>query len=137
MLLLAYPAGKPAGLEESFRWRKFDERGVPTIHLEHAFLVADGEARIAVERQFYVSTGYNAAQSIAVFVPTDAGTIVVYTYRTSSDQVEGLGGRIKRSLGNLMLASRLEGTLQKMQKEMKASSTPSDPARRSEPRSSR
>jgi hypothetical protein len=127
-LLLTYPDGKPAGLEEAIRWRKFDEHGVPTIHLEHTFLVADGEARVAVERQFYVNAGYNAAQSIAVFVPTDAGTIVVYTHRASTDQVDGLGGSIKRSLGNVVLASQLEGMLQKMQKEMKASSAPSGPA---------
>jgi hypothetical protein len=118
-LLLGYPTGKPEGLEETIRWREYEERGVPTIHLEHEFLVDDGEVRTAVERQFYVSTGYNCAQSIALFVPTPSGTIVVYTHRTSTDQVSGIGGSIRRAIGSRMLASHLESTLQNMQKEMK------------------
>ncbi|HEX5065137.1 MAG TPA: hypothetical protein VFY49_03420 [Myxococcota bacterium] len=117
-LLLDYPGDKPPDLEETFRWREFEERGVPTLHLEHAFLVADGEVRTAVERQFYVSAGYNAAQAVTAFVPTDAGTLVVYVYRTSTDQVAGIGSGIKRSLGNRLLASQLQRTLEKMRTEM-------------------
>jgi hypothetical protein len=117
-LLLDYPAGKPPDFEETFRWREFDERGVPTLHLEQAALVADGEVRTAIERQFYVSAGYNAAQAVTAFVPTAAGTIVVYVYRTSTDQVAGMGSSIRRSLGNRLLASKLEGTLERMRADM-------------------
>jgi hypothetical protein len=118
-LLLGYPAGKPAGFEESFRWTTFEERGVRTIYLAHAFLVADGEARVAVEREFFVSAGYNAEQAVAAFLPTDSGTIVVYTNRTSTDEVEGSGGSLKRSIASRMLASKLERMLQTMQQKMR------------------
>ena len=117
-LLLAYPAGKPEGFEEMFRWRELEARSVPSLYLEQAFVVADGDVRTSVERQFYVSAGYNAAQAVTAFVPTTTGTIVVYVYRTSTDQVAGMGSSIKRTLGNRMLASKLQGTLEKLRAEM-------------------
>ena len=63
-----------------------------------------------LERQFYVSTGYNAEQAVAAFLPADAGTVVVYANRTSTDQIAGLGARAKRSIGSKVLASQLEET---------------------------
>lgn len=114
-LVLGYPAGKPADLAETFRWTQFDAHGVPTIALVHSIIVADGDARLAMQRQYYVSTGYNCEQAVAAFLPTGTGTIVVYSNRTSTDQVTGIGGGTKRSIGSRMLESQLEGMFQKIQ----------------------
>lgn len=118
-LLLNYPAGKPAGFQEIFRWSQFDAHGVPTIALTHSFLVPDGEALIGVQRQFYVSTGYNAEQAIAALVPTSTGTVVIYANRTSTDQITGLGGSAKRSIGSSMLASQLQSVFERLRKTAK------------------
>jgi hypothetical protein len=103
-----YPSGKPPGAEEIFRWSQFEAHGVPTIALTHVMIVPDGDAYLVMQRQFYVSTGYNAEQAIAAFLPSQKGTVVVYGNRTSTDQITGFGGGTKRTLGSKVLASQLE-----------------------------
>jgi hypothetical protein len=112
-LLLSYPKGKPPGTEEVFRWSQIEAHGVPTISLDQLLLIPDGDAWILVKRQFYVSTGYNTEQSTAAFLPSKAGTVMVYATRTSTDQVTGFGGSAKRSIGSRLLASQLETMFEK------------------------
>jgi hypothetical protein len=112
--LLSYPNGKPAGTQEILRWSHFDAHGTPTIALTQVLLVPDGDAYIVAQRQFYASTGYNAEQAIAAFLPAkDGGTVVVYANRTSTDQITGFGGGTKRSLGSKVLSSQLESMFEK------------------------
>jgi hypothetical protein len=118
-LLLSYPNGKPPGTEEIFRWSHFDAHGVPTVALTQVLLVPDGEAWIVAQRQFYVSTGYNAEQAVAAFLPSQAGTVVVYANRTSTDQITGFGAGTKRSLGSKVLASQLEGMFERARAAVK------------------
>jgi hypothetical protein len=112
-MLLAYPSSKPPGSEEDFRWTSFMAHGVPTLALTHSLAVPEGDAWLLVQRQFYVSTGYNAEQAIAALLPAKAGTVVLYANRTSTDQVTGFGGSAKRSIGSKLLASQLEELFQK------------------------
>jgi hypothetical protein len=110
--LTAYPSGKPPGADESFRWSQFDAHGTPTIALTHGLFIPEGDAWLVVQRQFYVSTGYNCEQAVAAFLPVQGGTVVVYGNRTSTDQITGFGGSTKRSLGSKILASQLEDIFQ-------------------------
>lgn len=112
-LLGSYPAGKPAGTQEIYRWSQFEAHGVPTLALSHVLLVPDGDAWILSKRQFYVSTGYNTEEAVAAFLPSEAGTVVVYATRTSTDQVTGFGGGAKRSIGSKLLASQLTSLFEK------------------------
>jgi hypothetical protein len=112
-LLLEYPDAKPPGTEEAFRWSQISARDEPAIVLSHHLYIPDGEAWVVVQRQFYVSTGYNCEQAVAGFIPVAAGTAVLYVNRTSTDQVVGFGGGAKRSLGSRVLASSLEALFQK------------------------
>ena len=68
---------------------------------------SDGAARAVVQRQYYVSNGYNAEQAVAGFLPVQGGTVVTYTNHTFTDQVAGFGGGVKRSIGRRMMASKL------------------------------
>jgi hypothetical protein len=113
--LSGYPGAKPAGFDEGFAWTQFDAHGVPTIALVHAMFMPDGDGFVAVQRQFYVSEGFNCEQAVAGFLPVTGGTLVVYGNRTSTDQVEGTGGSFKRSIGSKLLASQLEGIFAKLQ----------------------
>jgi hypothetical protein len=112
-VLHSYPNGKPPGTQEIFRWSHFEGHGVPTIALTHVILVPDGEAWIVAQRQFYASTGYNAEQAVAAFLPSAGGSVVVYANRTSTDQVSGFGAGTKRSIGSKLLASQLEAMFEK------------------------
>jgi hypothetical protein len=118
--LLSYPNGKPPGTEEIIRWSQFEAHGVPTIALTQVLLIPDGDARIFLQRQFYASTGYNAEQAVAAFLPAkDGGTVVIYGNRTSTDQITGFGGGTKRSLGSKVLASQLETMFERARAKLK------------------
>lgn len=118
--LLSYPKDKPPGAREILRWSHFKGHGVPTIVLTHVLLVPDGDAWIVAQRQFYVSTGYNSEQAVAGFLPADGDhTVVVYTNRTSTDQVTGFGGGAKRSIGSKLLGSQLEELFRKARARVK------------------
>lgn len=114
-MLLDYPKSRPAGTEEAFRWTQEMAHGEPSLSLTHSLFVPDGDAWVAVQRQFYASAGYNCEQAIAAMLPVQGGTVVVYTNRTSTDQVMGFGGGAKRSIGSRLLASQLEGIFQQVQ----------------------
>jgi hypothetical protein len=107
-LLLDYPAAIPAGTEETYRWSYIEAHAEPTIVLTHNLYIPEGESWIVVQRQFYVSRGYNCEQAIAAFIPVAEGTAVFYINRTSTDQVSGFGGGAKRSIGSKLLASQLK-----------------------------
>ena len=113
--LLDYPASKPAGTEEAYRWSHLTAHGVPTLALAHSLYVPDGDGWVVVQRQFYVSGGYNCEQAISAFLPMKTGTLVVYTNRTSTDQVLGFGGGAKREIGSKLLSSQLQDLYKKVQ----------------------
>jgi hypothetical protein len=114
-LLLDYPASKPPGTEESFRWSHFMAQGAPTIALAHGLYVPDGDGWVVVQRQYYVSNGYNAEQAIGALLPMKTGTLAIYSNRTSTEQVTGIGGSAKRSIGSKVLASQLQALYKKLQ----------------------
>jgi hypothetical protein len=117
-LAVEYPKGKPAGLEELFRWVQFEAHGVPTIVLVHSMVIPDGDAFIVVQRQYYVSEGFNCEEAVAAFLPVQDGTVVVYGNRTSTDQVTGFGGSAKRSIGSKLLASQLKDMFANLQRKI-------------------
>ena len=106
--LLDYPNANPPGMQEAFRWSQYQAHGVPTLALTHTAYVPDGAAWVVAQRQFYVSGGYNCEQAISGLLPMQQGTLVLYTNRTSTDQVTGFGGSAKRAIGSKLLESQLE-----------------------------
>jgi hypothetical protein len=99
-----------------FYWEHFAAHGVPKIALVHALVVPDGSAFLVMERPFYVSEGFNCEQAVAGFLPVKGGTVVVYSNHTSTDQVMGLGGGAKRSIGSQLMAAELRDLLARLQK---------------------
>jgi len=111
-----YPRSLPAGSEDHFTWVQLMAHGAPTIVLTQALIVPDGESYLAMQRQFYVSEGFNGEQAVAGILPAAGGTIVVYANHTSTDQVAGFGGSAKRSIGSKLMSSELQGIFGKVQK---------------------
>ncbi len=107
-LLEQYPASKPSDLQEKVRWQQFTAHGTDTLALVHTMTGTFDGNLVAVQRQFYVSSGYNVEQAVVGFLPVDGGTLVVYTNHTSTDQVAGFGGSAKRSIGRKLMASQLQ-----------------------------
>jgi hypothetical protein len=117
--MLNYPANLPAGTDDHFTWVHLKAHEVPTIVLTQGLFVPDGDSYLVLQRQFYVSEGFNCEQAVAAFLPAQGGTVVVYSNHTSTDQVSGFGGSAKRSIGSKLMASELEGIFTKLQKSGK------------------
>ena len=107
-VLLDYPRAPVPGIRQSFRWVKSIIRDKPTYVLAHVLVANDGEARAVVRRTFYVSTGYNAEQSVAGLLPVAGGTVVLYMTHAFTDQVAGSGGSVKRSIGSRVMADEMK-----------------------------
>lgn len=107
-LLDRYPKATPADATETFLWSQFAAHGEDTIALIHTLQATFDGTLIGVQRHFYVSTGYNIEQALTGFLPTDGGTLVIYTNHTSTDQVAGFGGSAKRGIGRKFMAEELK-----------------------------
>lgn len=116
--LFDYPGASLPGLQESFLWVKSIIRDKPTYVLTHVVAVGDGEARAIIRREFYVSTGYNAEQSIAGFLPVAGGTVVLLMSHAFTDQVAGSGGSIKRGIGTRVMANQMKGIFETSRKRI-------------------
>jgi hypothetical protein len=98
----------PPGVQQDFYWMSYQIDGKPTYALTHVLSASDGAARAVVQRQYYVSTGYDCEQAIAGFLPVQEGTVVAYTNHTFTGQVAGFGGSMKRSIGRRVMESKLK-----------------------------
>ncbi|HXJ34591.1 MAG TPA: hypothetical protein VMS22_11220 [Candidatus Eisenbacteria bacterium] len=106
-VLLAYPVGKPPGLEEHFYWLRYDLDGRPNYTLRHRLAMPIGEIFVTADREFYVSHGYNTSQAFAGLIPVPEGTMVVYRSRVSTDQVAGFGSSVKKGIGRSVMSRQL------------------------------
>ena len=120
-VLLEYPKELPPGLEEDFYWLQYRAHGERVLMLAHRFSVPEDDYYVSVQRQFYVSRGYNVEQSLSALVPSSQGTLVLYTNRTVSAQLEGFGASLRRSIGNKLLASQLKGLYEKIREDVTVS----------------
>jgi hypothetical protein len=111
-LLDRYPDDLPSDFAENLYWVQFRAHGEDTIALEHVFQATFDETAVLVQRQYYVSTGYNAEQAIVAFLPVEDGTLVIYTNHTSTDQVAGVGGSARRTIGRTFMAGQLQRVFQ-------------------------
>ena len=107
-VLLDYPKATLPGTEERFFWLKSLIHDEMTYVLAHVLVAADAAVRVVARREYYVSTGYNAEQTVAGFLPVQGGTVVITTAHAFSDQVTGLGGSMKRGIGSKIMASKMK-----------------------------
>jgi hypothetical protein len=102
--LLNYPHDSVDDIKNTFIWIKQLVNKRPAFILGHRMLqVRPNEYAVSVFREFYVGHNYNSMQLILVTFPVKEGTFVFYSNRTSTDQVAGFGGGMKRKIGGQML----------------------------------
>ena len=116
--LLDFPRATLPGMKQSFLWVKSIIRDKPTYVLAHILAAGDGETRAVVRREYYVSTGYEAEQSIAGFLPISGGTLVLCMSHAFTDQVGGSGSSMKRSIGNRAMASQMKEIFERGRKRI-------------------
>lgn len=107
-LLTNYPQGKPSGFTERFFCIRYAVDGRPNFVLRHRLIMPAGEAYVVVDRDFYVSHGYNTTQSVAALLPADGGAMVVYASRATTDRAGGFAESEKQTLARDVLAKQIE-----------------------------
>ena len=95
-------------MQEKFVWLKSLIHDEMTYVLAHVLVAADGPARVIARREYYVSTGYNAEQTVGGFLPVKDGTVVITSIHAFTDQVTGMGGSMKRGIGSKVMASKMK-----------------------------
>ena len=120
--LIAYPDKLPEQFAETFFWVLEKGPDGLLVNLTHRFSVPYAEGYIAVQRQFYVTNGYNVEEAISVILPNPSGSLVLYTNRTSTDQVEGFGGALRRRVGDSLMESELEAILHRVAERLQSKS---------------
>lgn len=110
-----FPQGAGAWeLANRFFWILQSVDGEPTVVLSHTMLgMRDGLA-IASERQFYVGRSYNVSETVWGGLPAETGSFVYYHNRTSTDQIAGLGGAVKKSIGRRIMQNEVLGFLESL-----------------------
>jgi hypothetical protein len=115
-LMVGYPKVTIDDLDEQFFWLLYDIEGKPNYVLTHFFSAPAGDARVVVNRQYYVANTYNVMQAVVGFLPVKEGTLVVYVNHLSTDQVAGFGGSAKRKIGGKVMAKKIKELFEKTRK---------------------
>ncbi|KAL9190384.1 hypothetical protein ACHAXT_007595 [Thalassiosira profunda] len=112
--LMNYPNDKPDVFEDSFFWVNsiIDEKK-DTIVLVHRCGMPHSGGYVYMERHFYVSRSHNCLQGIGAALPIEDGGVVLYATRTSTDQVGGFGGAVKRGVGNQLMGGRMAANFER------------------------
>lgn len=113
-VLLNYPNTDMTGVEESFFWLNIEVFSRPLLVLSHRLLYQAGDSYIASDRHFYASHEYNSLQAVGGVWPKDGGSLLVYLYRVSTDQVGGFGSAMKHPISRALMGPYVEELFEKI-----------------------
>jgi hypothetical protein len=77
-------------------------------------LYQEGETYVVSERHFYASHEYNSLQAAGGVWPKDGGSLLVYLYRVSTDQVGGFGSSVKHPISRALMGPYVEELFEKI-----------------------
>lgn len=117
-LLLKYPHVDRSGVEESYYWLNIKVFDRPLFVLSHMLLFKDGDAYIAANRHFYASQEYNALQATGGVFPREGGSLLIYLYRVSTDQVGGFGSSMKHPVSRALMGPYVEELFENIRTRM-------------------
>ncbi len=113
-VLLKYPDVKPPGFEEWFYWVNHEISSRPNFILSHRLALQADDSFIVGERHFFVSHQYNSLQAVGGLLPTNEGTLAIYLYRVSTDQVAGFGSSVKRAAARMLMGKPIRRLFEKL-----------------------
>ena len=105
--LLRFPAEQSSTAISQFYWVKRQVQGRPDPILIHHLVEVTPQVALYVERHVYVGHSYNASQILSGAVPYEDGVLIFSSNRVSTDQVAGLGGELKRTIGRRQLRGEI------------------------------
>lgn len=116
---LNYPAALPENTSEEFLWMNRMVEDRPTAILTHRIIASNEVGGILLSRQFYVGHSYNSSHVVAGGLPYKNGTLVFYSVRSSTDQVDGPGSKLKHFFGRTKLKKEMIDKLRNINADLK------------------
>ena len=116
--LLKYPTQLPPETTSRFLWLNRRVQNRPTAILNHRVIHTFNDIAVIVQNEFYAGHSFNAGQLVIGSVPYQDGTLVVYTHRSSSDQVAGIGQSLKHSIGRESLRKEMIKRFQRLKSSL-------------------
>ena len=113
-VLRNYPNVDMTGVEESFFWLNIEVFNRPLLVLSHRMLYQEGNTYVASDRHFYTSHEYNSLQAVGGVGPKNDGSLLVYLYRVSTDQVGGFGSSVKHPVSRALMGPYVEELFEKI-----------------------
>jgi hypothetical protein len=110
-----YPSADMTGVEESFYWLNMEIFSRPLLVLSHRMLYKDGDTYVVSDRHFYTSHEYNSLQAVGGVWPKGDGSLIVYLYRISTDQVGGFGSSAKHPVSRALMGPYIVELFEKIQ----------------------
>ena len=105
--LRLYPDAQPTDLRHVYFWINQRVENRPTFILAHRSYFARSDGAFMAERQFYVEHSYNSLFLLAGVMPMSGGTIMLYSNRTFTDQVAGIGSGLRHSIGRKQMRDEI------------------------------
>jgi len=109
-----YPNADMTGVEESFYWLNMEIFSRPLLVLSHRMLYQEGDTIVVSDRHFYTSHEYNSLQAVGGAWPKGDGSLIVYMYRISTDQVGGFGSSAKHPVSRALIGPYVEDLFKKI-----------------------
>lgn len=105
--LLRFPVDLPPDMDSRFGWVNRTVQDRPTPILTHRLIYAENGGALLLQRAFYVGHSYNSSQIFAGTLPYRDGALVLYSVRSSTDQVSGMGEALKHSIGRTQMEKEM------------------------------
>ena len=109
-----YPNADMTGVEEKFYWLNLEIFSRPLLALSHRMLYQEGDTIVVSDRHFYTSHEYNSLQAVGGAWPKGDGSLIVYMYRISTDQVGGFGSSAKHPVSRALIGPYVEDLFKKI-----------------------
>ena len=116
-VLVGYPQATMPGMQQRFRWLKYNIDGTITYVLTHTLVAGEGAVRgctAPVLREHHLQRGTGRGR----LLPVQEGTVVAYINHTFTEQVAGFGGSVKRGVGRKMMATKLKQMFDKTRQKV-------------------
>jgi len=110
-----FPTAPPKGVMNRFSWILHEAQGRLVVALSHIAFGRNDDCLAAIERRYYVSDSLNSLQAVAIALPIEEGTLILYANRTGTDQVTGFGSSIAKGIGRKIMRGELEALIEAAQ----------------------
>ena len=117
--LLKFPADTLPGMEHRFFAYQQEVEGRPTFILSHRATVRGEHHALITEQRYYVSQTYDCRFIASDCFEVPGGTLVFSVNRIFTDQVAGIGTRLKHVMGRGKMLSKVAANLKRDREQLK------------------